>query len=310
MRATFQDRDTAALMGIHIGTIHTATFALGFGPRRGRRRAARAGVRRLPDDGRSRAAKAFAIVILGGLGNIAGATVGGFILALVEELGAGYVSSGYRDAMGFLLIIVILALPADGAVRAEGAHRVKRRPDGTLARVPVLDPAVDDGPVRAAHPGRHRHLHHRGDEPQPAARLHRPALARPRRVLRHRRLRERARVARLQRARRAGRRRSPSLRSRSGAGCSPRSCVSGASRLVHRPDLVQGPRRVLRHRVDQLRRGGAPGRGQLGRADAGADGAQQHSAAHAVAAGRGRACVLEEAGELLADPRRRAWCPT
>ena len=54
MRATFQDRDTAALMGIQIGTIHTATFALGLGPGRGRRRAARAGVRRLPDDGRSR----------------------------------------------------------------------------------------------------------------------------------------------------------------------------------------------------------------------------------------------------------------
>ena len=51
------------------------------------------------------ALKAFAIVILGGLGSIAGATIGGFILAFIEELGAGYVSSGYRDAMGFLLII-------------------------------------------------------------------------------------------------------------------------------------------------------------------------------------------------------------
>jgi branched-chain amino acid transport system permease protein len=114
MRATFQDRDTAALMGIQIGTIHTATFALGSGL------AAAAGALlgpvfvAYPTMGDLAAAKAFAIVILGGLGSIAGATAGGFILALVEELGAGYISSGYRDAMGFLLIILILVFKPTG----------------------------------------------------------------------------------------------------------------------------------------------------------------------------------------------------
>src|SRR5258705_263218 len=54
------------------------------------------------------------LVMIGGLGSIPGATLGGFILALVEELGAGYVSSGYRDAMGFLLIIVILLFRPTG----------------------------------------------------------------------------------------------------------------------------------------------------------------------------------------------------
>jgi branched-chain amino acid transport system permease protein len=114
MRATFQDRDTAALMGIQIGRINTATFALGSG-------LAAAGGALLgpvfvayPTMGDLAAAKAFAIVILGGLGNIVGATVGGFILAFVEELGAGYISSGYRDAMGFLLIIVILVFKPTG----------------------------------------------------------------------------------------------------------------------------------------------------------------------------------------------------
>ena len=58
--------------------------------------------------------KAFAIVILGGLGNIAGATIGGFILAFMEELGAGYISSGFRDAMGFLVIILILIFRPTG----------------------------------------------------------------------------------------------------------------------------------------------------------------------------------------------------
>ena len=114
MRATFQDRDTAALMGVRIGNIHTATFALGSG-------LAAAGGALLgpvfvayPSMGDLAAAKAFAVVILGGLGSIPGATLGGFILALVEELGAGYVSSGYRDAMGFLLIIVILLFRPTG----------------------------------------------------------------------------------------------------------------------------------------------------------------------------------------------------
>ena len=121
MRATFQDRDTAALMGIQIGTINTATFALGSGL------AAAAGALlgpvfvAYPTMGDLAAVKAFAIVILGGLGNFVGATVGGFILAFVEELGAGYVSSGYRDAMGFLLIILILVFRPTGLLaRKEG----------------------------------------------------------------------------------------------------------------------------------------------------------------------------------------------
>ncbi len=114
MRATFQDRDTAALMGIQIGTVSTATFALGSGL------AAAAGALlgpvyvAYPTMGDLAALKAFAIVILGGLGSIAGATAGGFILALAEELGASYISSGYRDAMGFLLIILILIFKPTG----------------------------------------------------------------------------------------------------------------------------------------------------------------------------------------------------
>ncbi len=114
MRATFQDRDTAALMGVQINRIHTVTFAMGSAL------AAAAGALlgpvfvAYPTMGDLAASKAFAIVILGGLGSIPGATLGGFILALAEELGAGYVSSGYRDAAGFLLIIVILLFRPTG----------------------------------------------------------------------------------------------------------------------------------------------------------------------------------------------------
>jgi branched-chain amino acid transport system permease protein len=114
MRATFQDREAAALMGVQINTVHTATFALGSGL------AAAAGALLgpvfvvYPTIGDLSSLKAFAIVILGGLGSIPGATLGGFILAIVEELGAGYISSGYRDAMGFLLIILILIVKPTG----------------------------------------------------------------------------------------------------------------------------------------------------------------------------------------------------
>ena len=120
MRATFQDRDTAALMGVNVGAINTATFAIGSGL------AAAAGALLgavfvvTPTMGDLAALKAFAIVILGGLGSIQGATIGGFILAFVEELGAGYVSSGYRDAMGFLIIIIVLLFRPTGLfARAE-----------------------------------------------------------------------------------------------------------------------------------------------------------------------------------------------
>ncbi|HEX9791165.1 MAG TPA: branched-chain amino acid ABC transporter permease [Kiloniellales bacterium] len=114
MRATFQDRETAALMGVKINRIYTATFALGSGL------AAAAGALLAPvfvvypTMGDMAALKSFAIVILGGLGNFWGAALGGFILAFVEEFGAGYLSSGYRDAMGFVLIIIILIFRPTG----------------------------------------------------------------------------------------------------------------------------------------------------------------------------------------------------
>jgi branched-chain amino acid transport system permease protein len=120
MRSTFQDRETAALMGVNINAIHTATFALGSGL------AAAAGALLgpvfvlVPSMGDMAALKSFAIVILGGLGSFKGATLGGFLLALIEELGAGYISSGYRDAMGFFIIIVVLIFRPTGLfARAE-----------------------------------------------------------------------------------------------------------------------------------------------------------------------------------------------
>jgi branched-chain amino acid transport system permease protein len=120
MRATFQDRETAALMGVRIERIHTITFAFGAGL------AAAAGALLgpvflvYPSMGDLASLKAFSVVILGGLGNFAGAALGGIVLGVAEELGAGYVSSGYRDAVGFAMIVLVLVFrPAGLFVRAE-----------------------------------------------------------------------------------------------------------------------------------------------------------------------------------------------
>ena len=120
MRATFQDRETAALMGVSIERIHTVTFALGAGL------AAAAGALLgpvfllYPSMGDLASLKAFSVVILGGLGNFAGAALGGIVLGIAEELGAGYLSSGYRDAVGFIMIVAVLLLRPSGLfARAE-----------------------------------------------------------------------------------------------------------------------------------------------------------------------------------------------
>jgi branched-chain amino acid transport system permease protein len=120
MRATFQDRETAALMGVSIERIHTITFAFGAGL------AAAAGALLgpvfllYPSMGDLASLKAFSVVILGGLGNFVGAALGGLVLGVAEELGAGYVSSGYRDAVGFVIIVLVLLLRPSGLfARAE-----------------------------------------------------------------------------------------------------------------------------------------------------------------------------------------------
>lgn len=116
MRATFQDAEAAALMGVRTQWVSTATFAVGSGL------AAAAGALLgpvfmvSPTMGDLVGLKAFAIVILGGLGNLPGAVIGGLALGYVEEFGGGYLSTQYREAFGFLLIIAVLAIRPQGLV--------------------------------------------------------------------------------------------------------------------------------------------------------------------------------------------------
>lgn len=116
MRATFQNRDAAALVGVDIDRLYAVTFALGAGL------AALAGVLLgslflvHPTMGDSATLKAFIVVILGGLGSVIGSAVGGLILGMAESFGT-MVSSAWKDAIGFILVIVILLYRPDGLFR-------------------------------------------------------------------------------------------------------------------------------------------------------------------------------------------------
>jgi branched-chain amino acid transport system permease protein len=108
MRAVFQQKEAAALVGIPIDRIYRFTFALGT------TLAALSGILLgsvfvVSMSGTElTTVKAFVVVILGGMGSFAGAIVGGLLLGLVESLWGGFVSTGYMDAIGFALVVVLL----------------------------------------------------------------------------------------------------------------------------------------------------------------------------------------------------------
>jgi branched-chain amino acid transport system permease protein len=113
MRAAFQNRDAAALVGIDIDRLYALTFAFGAGL------AALGGVLLgslflvHPTMGEVATLKAFIVVILGGLGSVFGSAVGGLILGLAESFGT-MLSSQWKDGIGFLLVILILLYRPDG----------------------------------------------------------------------------------------------------------------------------------------------------------------------------------------------------
>lgn len=120
MRATFQDLDAAKLVGIQIEKINTITFAFGAAL------AAAAGALLAPifviypAMGGMATLKAFCVAIMGGLGNFMGAIMAGLVLGVAESLGAGYVSSGYRDAVGFLFLVLVLIFKPEGLFGKRG----------------------------------------------------------------------------------------------------------------------------------------------------------------------------------------------
>jgi branched-chain amino acid transport system permease protein len=118
MRAVSFSPEIASLMGIPVDRVVSFTFVLGSSL------AAAAGflyVMKYPGLNQPAHAiwvllglKAFVAAVIGGIGNVRGAVVGGFVIAFVEQFGAFYISSSYRDVYVFALLIVILLVRPTG----------------------------------------------------------------------------------------------------------------------------------------------------------------------------------------------------
>jgi len=114
MRAVAQNQKMAALVGINVNRVISYTFALAgaLGGAAGIMVAAFYNSL-YPTMGYVAGVKAFAAAVLGGIGSVPGAMVGGVVLGVAEALGAGYLSSLYRDGISYaVMIIVIIFIPA------------------------------------------------------------------------------------------------------------------------------------------------------------------------------------------------------
>ncbi|GAB4408392.1 MAG: branched-chain amino acid ABC transporter permease [Thermodesulfovibrionales bacterium] len=115
MRAVAQDRVMASLVGINIDYVISLTFIIGSAL------AAVAGIMIAMYYGLVNyyigyiaGIKAFTAAVLGGIGSIPGAMLGGIFLGLVESMGAAYISSEYKDAYAFAVLIIILLIKPTG----------------------------------------------------------------------------------------------------------------------------------------------------------------------------------------------------
>jgi branched-chain amino acid transport system permease protein len=114
IEATAQDREGARVVGINTRHVAMMTFAISAAL------AAVAGslVAPLalvsPAMGHVVNLKAFAIIILGGMGSVPGAIVGGYVLALAEVLGGTYVAFAFADLIGFAMLVLVLAIKPTG----------------------------------------------------------------------------------------------------------------------------------------------------------------------------------------------------
>ncbi len=115
MRATAQDKTMSALVAIGSNNIISLTFAIGAGL------AAAAGIMVglyygsvRYDMGFIPGIKAFSAAVLGGIGNITGAMLGGLIIGMVEIFGAGYISGQYKDVFAFIILIAVLYFKPTG----------------------------------------------------------------------------------------------------------------------------------------------------------------------------------------------------
>ena len=114
IRATSQEPEASALMGVDVDRITIVTFALGTALACGAGVLLAPSLYLYPTVGEILVAKCFVIVVLGGLGSIPGAIAGGVLLGVVESLGAVYVSVPYKDGIGFVIFLLVLLFRPSG----------------------------------------------------------------------------------------------------------------------------------------------------------------------------------------------------
>lgn len=123
MQATAQNPEGAALTGINTRYVHAYTFALACAL------AALSGAlvgptaMLYPTVGDWAVLKGFIVVVMGGLGSVTGALLGGLILGVAESLGGGYISLGFKEAIGYAIIIVVLLLRPNGLFNPQASTK-------------------------------------------------------------------------------------------------------------------------------------------------------------------------------------------
>ena len=125
MRAISQDKTASALMGIGVNRVISFTFAIG---------SAMGGMAGIlvglyynaifPTMGYVAGIKAFAAAVLGGIGSVPGAMLGGGVLGIAEVMGAGYISSEYRDGISYAVMIAVILFKPSGLIGKQTGEKV------------------------------------------------------------------------------------------------------------------------------------------------------------------------------------------
>jgi len=126
MRATSYDREAAALMGINTNAVIAVTFALGsaLAGAAGVLLCALTNIQIIPQAGILPGLKAFVAAVLGGIGNIPGAVLGGLVMGVAETLVAASHYSVWKDAVAFVLLILILLFRPAGMLGRAAVEKV------------------------------------------------------------------------------------------------------------------------------------------------------------------------------------------
>lgn len=114
IEAVAQNRAGAALMGIDTDRVSMLVFAISSGLAAAAATLIASISLIFPAMGFTVILKAFAIIVLGGMGSVPGAIVGAFILAFAESFGGAYISTAYQDVIAFGLLVLILAIRPTG----------------------------------------------------------------------------------------------------------------------------------------------------------------------------------------------------